>query len=72
MMAEVHGVTTTAMPRIPNYYTKHRGKWVTEYNHCLSGKLPLHVLTSNNVEVECVVWERYTGPLNSTVMKEIL
>ena len=44
-MAKVHGVTTTVMPRIPNYYTKHKGKWVTEYNPSLSGKLALNVST---------------------------
>lgn len=33
------------MPRIPNYYIKHKGKWVTEYNPCLSAKLPLNVST---------------------------
>jgi hypothetical protein len=35
-MARVHGVTTTVMPNIPNYCTKHKGKWVTEYNVGLS------------------------------------
>jgi hypothetical protein len=44
-MLKVHGVTTIVMPRILNYYTKHKGKWVTEYNPCLNGKLPLHVST---------------------------
>jgi hypothetical protein len=35
-MVTVHGVTTTVMPRIPNYYTKHNGKWVTQYDTKLS------------------------------------
>jgi cyclic pyranopterin phosphate synthase len=33
------------MPTIPNYYTKHKGKWVTQYNPCLGGNLPLDVST---------------------------
>jgi hypothetical protein len=46
-MAKVRGVTTSAMPKIPNYYTKHTRKWVTEYNSCSGGKLPLHVSTDS-------------------------
>ena len=44
-MLKVHGVTTTVMPRILNYYTNHKGKWVTKDNPCLNGKLPLNVST---------------------------
>jgi hypothetical protein len=44
-MAKIHGVTRTVMPKIPNYYTKGKEKWVTQYNPCLGGKLPLHVST---------------------------
>ena len=30
-MAKIRAVTTTIMPKIQNYYTKYKGKWVTEY-----------------------------------------
>lgn len=43
-----YGVTTTVMPRIQNYYTKHKGEWVTQYNSCLGSNLPLLVLTGSH------------------------
>jgi hypothetical protein len=39
-----------------NYYTKHKGKWITQYNPCLDGKLPLHVSTNYQFYVFSV-WE---------------
>ena len=34
-----HGVTISVMPKIPDYYTKHAIKWVTQYNPHLGGKI---------------------------------
>jgi hypothetical protein len=45
-MAKIHGVTTTVIPVILNYYTKRKKRWVPRYNRSLRCKLPLHVSTS--------------------------
>ena len=49
-MALVLRVTTTEMPKIPNYYTNTKGRWVTWYNYP-GGKLPLRISTKSYTRI---------------------